>query len=379
MNKILVVILTASIALLAFFSDKCSAAEPLKTGVCDFSYNRDAAAFGKAGLNGIILGAISSESFVAAFPITVEDRTAFFYLKDAELVKLGRRKGAHKLIVPCLYRLNAGLVASVKVIDCRTGRKTANYFSACGEADVEVTVLRITEKLRLNLRSAAEEDIGRPHPGGDPEIFSVADFSDGAVWQTIKLGQGHILKHAGRSFSVSFSPESCDDTVRKVFGVFLVGADKLEGDFDITLEFSLPAWPDKNGTRIGMGIFARGRFLDDDRWYQQAERLSVTDPDSRFTNHRGDVYLVDTADDSVKGVCAAAGLRGKLKIVRTGDDFRAFCADGDSWDNIYLAKTIKEPVNLFIGAWNHGSLFSRSFVKVSFDKLTIKQIKKRRL
>jgi hypothetical protein len=141
----------------------------------------------------------------------------------------------------------------------------------------------------------------------------------------------------------------------------------------MVLDYSLVEWPYQNGTRIGIGVFARDGFLGKNKWYQQAERISSTWADSNFVPFTGDAYLVDTADDNIKGVMEAAGKAGQIRITRTGKIFRAYCrddAENKDWLNIYSSQTIDGRVSLFMGAWNHDYCFTKQNVEAAFGKIT---------
>ncbi len=372
MKKRLFVLFVFLSVFLSFFYKHCSASELLKIGVCELTYNRMSADFAKDELDGCVLKTIAAEISPAVFPVAVKDKAAFFYLKEGELFDFARFSGADKLIVPHVYQMNAGLIVNIKIIDCKTGLIEANYFSSCLNTNVSETLIMTAKRTCLTLKLQADENIIVPSLERVGSTPAGNVFSPAPEFEIISLGKGASINNASDKFSISFAPDSQNDRKHSVFGVFLISRNKIEGDFDITLDYSLVNWPDRNGTRFGIGIFARDEFLGKNKWYQQAERISSTRADSSFVNFPGDAYLVDSADDNIKGVLEARGSNGKLKIVRKGNFFRAFCREDGSWMNLYSAETVNGPVNFFAGAWNHDYCFSKREVKVSFDKPVIK-------
>lgn len=362
----------------------CQAAENKnqagKIAVCDFLFNRQIDNIDyeklKNAMKESLSKAAAGSAVINLFITTAAGKTPAFNSTDSELAAAGKLGGADKLIVPYLYALDGKMVVSVKIIDCGRSRKEANYFASCADiGGLNEKLENISKKIALNLKisaGAAEEKVkGRGVPGSFKDAQSLP--YELSRWEILELGRGCKLEHSEQNMKISFSPAAGNDDKYKVFGIFAVSKFKIEGDFDIVLDYSLVEWPYQNGTRIGIGVFARDGFLGRNKWYQQAERISSTWADSNFVPFTGDAYLVDTADDNIKGVMEAAGKSGQIRITRTGNIFRAYCrddAENKDWLNIYSSQTIDGPVSLFTGAWNHDYCFTKTSVEAGLGKIT---------
>lgn len=320
------------------------------------------AAAGKAGIN--------------IFILPPSGKNPAFNSTDFELAAAGKLGGADKLIVPYLYALDGKMVVSVKIIDCGRARKEANYFASCSDlSGLNEKLENISNKIALNLKITPGAAPEKAKDTGLPEALKHAQSLPYELsrWEIVELGRGCTLERTEQNMKISFSPAARNDDKHKVFGIFAVSKFLVEGDFDIVLDYSLVEWPYQNGTRIGIGVFARDGFLGGNKWYQQAERISSTWADSNFVPFTGDAYLVDTADDNIKGVMEAAGKTGRIRITRAGNVFRAYCrddAENKDWLNIYSSRTIEGPVSLFTGAWNHDYCFTKRNVEAVLGKIT---------
>lgn len=309
--------------------------------------------------------------------IPVNDAAIFFDSTDHDLAIAGKKIGMQKLVITYLYFLDSKIILSIKIIDCVSLRKEANYFASCaGAEELEDKIKIIARKILLNLALRPDADGAKIKPEFSSDRLK--DFIKipykTSQWEIIKLGGGCELKHLPAKIKISFTPQAANDSKHNVFGIFFISRNEIEGDFDIILDYSLVEWPAQNGTRIGMGIFAKDTFLGRNKWYQQAERISSTRADSSFVPFNGDAYLVDTADDNIKGAMEATGNAGKIRISRTKDTFRAYCfrdTKNPEWLNIYSSTTKNGPVKLFMGAWNHDYCFTKQFVEACFAPVEI--------
>lgn len=320
--------------------------------------------------------AAAEKTGINIFFLPSSGKNLAFNSTDSELAGAGRLIGADKLVIPYLYAVGDKMVVSVKIIDCSRSRKEANYFASCSEfSGLDEKLEIIAKKIALNLKltvGAAEEKIKLPGAPAGVKI-QVLPYEDSS-WEFIELGHGCKLERLAQSLDIFFDNKACNDDEYKTFGIFAVSKFKIEGDFDIILDYSLIEWPYQNGTRIGIGVFTGDGFLGKNKWYQQAERISSTWADSNFVPFTGDAYLVDTADDNIKGVMEAAGKTGQIRISRTGNVFRAYCRDDDQnkeWLNIYSSSSKTEPLSLFTGAWNHDYCFIKQNVKAVLGNITV--------
>lgn len=349
--------------------------------VCDFLSNRqvDNIDYGKLrnALRESLSKAAAGSAAINLFTAPAAGKSPAFNSTDSELAAAGKLGGADILIVPFLYALDGKMVVSIKIIDCGRSRKEANYFASCSDlSGLNEKLENISKKIALNLKISAgpaEEKVKVPGVAGPVKDAQSLPY-ELSRWEILELGRGCKSERSEQNMKISFSPAAGNDDKYKVFGIFAVSRFKIEGDFDIVLDYSLVEWPYQNGTRIGIGVFARDGFLGKNKWYQQAERISSTWADSNFVPFTGDAYLVDTADDNIKGVMEAAGKTGQIRITRTGNIFRAYCrddAENKDWLNIYSSQTIGGPVSLFTGAWNHDYCFTKRNVEAAFGKITI--------
>jgi hypothetical protein len=350
-------------------------------GVFEFIYSKPAENIDRVKLTGSLKerlsGAAALEAELTILTMPAGGAADFFNTTDRDLALIGKQSGMQKIIVPYLYFIDGKLIISVKIIDCGSLCKEANYFASCaGAAETEGKLKIIAEKILLNLKLRSAKtgtEIKSKFPPAHLKAVQKIPY-DSSRWNIIKLGAGCKLEHNRQKINISFTPEARDDEKYNVFGIFFVSKYKIEGDFDAVLDYSLTEWPCQNGTRIGIGIFAEDDFLGKNKWYQQAERISSTWADSGFVPFAGDAYLVDTADDNIKGVMEASGGSGQIRITRTGNIFRAYCPGGDKnseWLNIYSSTSKSGAVNLFTGAWNHNYCFTKKDIKVCFAAVEI--------
>jgi hypothetical protein len=190
------------------------------------------------------------------------------------------------------------------------------------------------------------------------------DTTDSTFWTSIVQGSKPTIAQTRGELQITFP---ADSAVESDFGAEYRSLCKLRGDFDLSVDFRLIAWPDRNGVRIGVGVYAdqgagTGNFV---------ERVSFSSLERSIEPH--EVYLTDFRTDGVQGIRGTSDQSGTLRIRRSGDKLSGFYRSQPSgdWIHIHSWFTSVTDVNFGLRAWSHRSSFAGQRVQIGFDNFRV--------
>lgn len=188
-----------------------------------------------------------------------------------------------------------------------------------------------------------------------------------ATWKVSQLGSGPALAESNGQLEIYFPSFSEGDA----FGAGYISECKLNGDFDIQVDYNLLSWPNGNGVRIGLAAFDPDNV---NPMYGPAsyvvERTSFGIPYNDFNGWPREVYLTDF-NTSVSGIAETSDTAGTLRLVRTGSDVTGFHGSGSTWVPVQSGAITTGDLKISISAWSHDYVFIDQEVKLAFDNFTV--------
>ena len=182
-------------------------------------------------------------------------------------------------------------------------------------------------------------------------------------WTTRVSPAVHVFEHAGR-LRMDFHKAVKGD----VFSGSYFSTCRLTGDFDVTADFILPAFPAGNGVRVGLMLNTSPRNgVGFDSSWAAMEVLSQTDGTT--------AYGADFSNYGAEGAMTTTGdWQGKLRLVRSGGRLTGYYWDAvhASWVSALTTATYTTaPVHFGLTAWSHESYFGGMKTRTAFDNARI--------
>ena len=191
------------------------------------------------------------------------------------------------------------------------------------------------------------------------------DFDDNSIdqsmWKSEVLGTGVLIAEVNQQLEIIHGANAREDPDSDSFGSSLLGVCQLAGDFDIQVDYSLPAWAPANGIRLGLVVTPDPNGTD----WRGVERV----------NNAGgyeDVYLVDFGGN-VTGYTETTDLQGKLRLVRSGTLLTAFYIRNSDWITLFSGPVVTSDLYFSLSSWGHNSFFGHQEVHVAFDNFVIQK------
>ena len=198
------------------------------------------------------------------------------------------------------------------------------------------------------------------------------DFNDNAInpscWTTLPSGFGPTINETNQRLEMVFPANCTSEPVSGAFGEGYQSVCRLNGDFDMQIDYSLIDWPSENGVRIGFGVSEVPIELG--VGCAPVERVSFGN--NEHTGWPREVYLTEFSD-GVKGVTATSDLSGKLRLVRAGTTLSGYYFSNGSWVLVHSGPVTAADVYIVIAAWSHNSIFADQGVKIAFDNFVVNQ------
>jgi hypothetical protein len=192
----------------------------------------------------------------------------------------------------------------------------------------------------------------------EPISYPYRDAFDsrlGSIWHTSGSGTGATLATANGRLEVSIRRDATAGGTGGSFGAHIGTSCKLQGDFDVQVDFELLAWPAGNGVQA---------FLN--TYYGPAPNWeSIT----RQSQPWGDFY-----DARIAGSYSSAltnDLSGTLRLTRSGSILTASSRDGTDWHVVAARVAVLEPAVITLGAGSYDGGFADRDVKIAFDNFSI--------
>ncbi len=183
---------------------------------------------------------------------------------------------------------------------------------------------------------------------------------DTKLWQTFSIGSGPTIAERNRRLEITLPADCSGDP----FFIAYQSRFKMQGNFDIYVDYHLLTWPEHSGVRVGLGS-------------------NLSDPPDAVVERTGhgvsdvadgeEVYLIHTTD-SLLGYIQTTDRSGKLRLYRNGDLVRAYYYDraARGWKVIATTNVTTEDVPILLAAWSHDWAFADQNTMVAFDNFTIR-------
>lgn len=223
----------------------------------------------------------------------------------------------------------------------------------------------------VDWRAGAPISTPTPATGGScienhPGAVRCDDFNSGAIdstnWIPRIVGTGPTSSQTNRRLEVTLPAGSSSSASAPYFGAVYDSTCKLDGDFDIQVDFQLLDWPPAGGVRVGIlvadataayGLFPFGAA--------HVSRVS----------QGGESYRTFEEGVGIGGDIRTSDMSGSLRLVRTGDTLRAYHADPAGWVLIGSDAVSAQLLRVSIGAWSSGVTFGGQQAKVALDNFVI--------
>ncbi|MCX6030070.1 MAG: hypothetical protein NT169_12340 [Chloroflexi bacterium] len=210
-------------------------------------------------------------------------------------------------------------------------------------------------------------------PTPTPIPVYVDDFNDdtqSSAWAALRMGQGADLQEANQQLEVRFAADATEDPNTGAMAGGYVSRCRLNGDFDIRVDYSLPVWPAQNGVRVGLSVGPRPSV---EYAGYAVERVSFG-LRSDVLNWQGrEAYIADFADhtwNNIPGI-DTAHLSGTLRLVKQAGILRGYYRDAAAWTLLHEAAVPGNDMTIWLSAWGHDGAFARQPVLVAFDNFTV--------
>jgi len=176
-------------------------------------------------------------------------------------------------------------------------------------------------------------------------------------WTVQTVGNGPSATVANQRVELAVPASSQGNLV----GVFVDSACKVQGDFDISVDYELLTWPMNNGVRLGLRAFPAS---GGDYRLERASRAAVESPSGEF---------YQASFGNVITLTATTDLTGTLRLIRQGDTLSAYYRHAEGpWVQV-LSRSGLTTGSLGYGffAWTNDTLFSAQQATVAFDNFTL--------
>jgi len=227
--------------------------------------------------------------------------------------------------------------------------------------------LRLGSGQRLSVAGAAP-GVGQVHDDVRASGLGYAAFTDDfndnslnpALWQMAIEGSGPMAAETNHRLEITL-PATAHETGAGVFFAGVNSVCKVQGDFDMMVDYELLNWPSPNGVRIGLAVFNKAERAT-------VERISLASNESPSGEH----YAANFRSNPI---IPATHFSGTLRMTRNADTLTAYyrATDG-SWAQI-LSESGHTTGDMYFGlsVWSHDVFFADQMVKVAFDNFTLSQ------
>jgi hypothetical protein len=180
------------------------------------------------------------------------------------------------------------------------------------------------------------------------------DSGLGPIWHTSGSGTGAALATANGRLEVSIRADATAGGGGS-FGAHVGTNCKLQGDFDVQVDFELLTWPAGNGVQAFMNTY----YGPAPNWE------SIT----RQSQPWGELY-----DARIAGSYSSAltsDVRGTLRLTRSGSILTASSRAGTDWRVVAARVAVLDPAVITLGAGSYDEGFANGDVKIGFDNFSI--------
>jgi DNA-binding SARP family transcriptional activator len=139
---------------------------------------------------------------------------------------------------------------------------------------------------------------------------------DGTIWYEIETGTGWTLTQQNGYVEFAFTPDAAPGGQYDQFGGHLGSQCKFPGDFDATVDFSLPSWPAGNGVTVNLWAFVANTGWA--AWRESSPQW-------------GELYGSYTGPGASAGV-ALDDASGSLRLVRANGVLTAYFLHRGVWE-----------------------------------------------
>lgn len=178
---------------------------------------------------------------------------------------------------------------------------------------------------------------------------------DSSIWQKDFIGTGTNIVEENQKLNISFAANSSGSLFLAAYHTNC----KLQGDFDLQVDFELSKWPAANGVRVGL-------FANYPR--DAVERISFGAGDVGAD----DGYLTDFGG-ALRGWTPSTDLSGTLRLTRTASILVGSYMKDGIWVQLASASIGTADAKIGLGAWSHNSYFADTEVQLAFDNFIINQ------
>ena len=178
------------------------------------------------------------------------------------------------------------------------------------------------------------------------------DGTMGRIWHTSGSGTGATLALANGKLEVLIR---ADAQGGQGFGAHIGTNCKLQGDFDVQVDYELLGWPAGNGVQAFMNTY-----------YGPAPNWESI---SRQSQPWGELY-----DARIAGSYSSTltnDLSGTLRLTRSGGTLTASSRDGTDWRVVAARVAVLEPAVITLGAGSYDEGFANREVRIAFDNFSI--------
>jgi hypothetical protein len=189
----------------------------------------------------------------------------------------------------------------------------------------------------------------------------IDDFNDNTLdaktWSAQIQGTGPSVSEVNGRLEISLPNISFDDPELGRFSAGYASACKLQGDFDVQVDYQLLAWPFANGVRVGL----RTSLGNVERTSLGPAQDFPDQPRETYIAHFGDVLMFTATQD----------ISGQLRQQRIGNVLHGFYRTTGGWIQIGEAQVSTEDVTFGVAAWSHDATFTDQSVAVAFDNVLL--------
>ncbi len=145
---------------------------------------------------------------------------------------------------------------------------------------------------------------------------------------------------------------------------------RLTGDFDISTDYSVPAYPEGNGVRVGLMVdITQKNGVSVNNTWAVMERMS-NKPTSSVYGADFSNYSTDNGSET-----DTLDTKGKFRLTRLGATLTGYYWDWktSSWIQSRVTSSFTtNPVYFGVTSWSHDSHFGKVNVRTTFDNVKIK-------
>lgn len=204
------------------------------------------------------------------------------------------------------------------------------------------------------------------------------NFNDGVInssfWNTMQYGGPTVAEKDGKAYlnmpanshgvGPGYAPNGNLAAVNQ-FGAGFVTKYAYSGDFTLTVDYSLLAWPQANGTRFSL-------FMEKPGQVGGAERVSLSLADTWNPTPGQEVYLLGGNNFTGPNTSTADSI-GSLKLVRQGSLLTGYYRNDPSSGWIFMGQAIVDSgaTQLGFGVCSTEDLYSWQDVQLACDNFTM--------